>query len=137
MKTKLLLFIAAILLASHPAKAQVKALTTPHNVVLTWVASADTPLAQVYRFNGACPTPFPTTVAGGLALGFQLISGTAPLSAVTYTDLGFPAPPLPPGNYCYFVVSVLQGAQSVIAPTGIVNAVILPSPPSGLVSAAN
>ena len=143
-----MLAIAAILLAScitvkaqDQGQGQVKATATIHNVVLNWVASSDAALNptlgyQVYRLPGAvptCPTTPPLTVA--TATGFVLISGATPLTTLTYTDLGFPISPLPPGNYCYFVVSILNGAQSI--PSNIVPAVVLPAPPSGVVSAAN
>jgi hypothetical protein len=110
-----------------------------HNVVLNWVASADAALNptlgyQVYRTAGlstVCPAVPPSTVAAALASGFVVISGATPITAVTYTDLGFPNAPLPPGNYCYFVASVLSGASSL--PSNLAPAPVLPAPPTGLV----
>ena len=104
--------------------------TTPHSVTLFWAASTDAALNptlgyQIYRLNGVCPAIPPTTVAA--ATGFQLISGATPLTVLTYTDLGFPTTPLPPGNYCYFATSILNGAQSV--PSNLAPAVVLPAPP--------
>lgn len=132
---KLLLSLIVILISVCTAKAQLRATPTAHDVALSWVASTDAALNptlgyQVYRLNGACPATLPTNVAG--ATGFVLISGATPLTTVTYTDFGFPATPLPPGTYCYFVVSSLGGAQSNIDPTGITTAVVLPAPPTGL-----
>jgi hypothetical protein len=129
MKIKLLAAIVlfAIIPAAH---AQVRATATSHSVTLFWVASTDAALNptlgyQLYRLNGACPAVAPTSVA--TAAGFVLISGATPLTALTYTDLGFPVAPLPPGAYCYFVVSTLNGAQSV--PSNLEPAVVLPASP--------
>jgi hypothetical protein len=132
-KIKLLLFVATVLLASYPVGAQVSATATPHSVVLNWMASSDSAANpslgyQVYRLPGAipaCPVTPPLTVAA--ATGFQLISGVVPLNTTTYTDFGFPLAPIPPGNYCYFVVSILNGAQSV--PSNLMPAVVLPAAP--------
>jgi hypothetical protein len=90
----------------------------PHSVAMTWVASIDAAANptlgyQVYRLNGACPSVMPATVAAATAAGFALISGATPITVITYSDTGFPAPPLPPGTYCYFVVANLAGTQSV------------------------
>src|ERR1700758_5368984 len=105
MRSKVIaLIIAALIALGTPARAQgtfqlkVTA-TTPHSVTLFWVASTDAALNptlgyQIYRLNGVCPVVPPATVAA--ATGFALISGATPLTVLTYTDLGFPAPPLPP-----------------------------------------
>ena len=101
-----------------------------HCVQLNWNASADAALNptlgyQVYRLNGTCPAIPPATISA--ATGFVLISGATPLTGLTYIDNGFPAAPLPPGAYCYFVVSALNAAQSV--PSNLGPGVILPSTP--------
>ena len=138
MKLRWLGLAVLFLFAAAPSRAQTTLTCTPgpHCVGLSWAASADAAANptlgyEIYRLNGACPATPPATVAA--ATGFQLISGATPLTVLTYIDNGFPLTPLPPGLYCYFAVSVLNGAQSV--PSNLVAAVILPAPPTGLTGA--
>lgn len=126
MKKSILFSVFVYLLLVAPMNAQT------HSATLKWTASTDAAanpsLAyNVYRLIGSCPAVVPATVAG--AVGFQKIN-SAPITLLTYTDNGFPLPPLPPGLYCYFATSTLGGAES--NPSNLIQTVILPGPPLNL-----
>ena len=88
-----------------------------HAVSLKWNASADAASNyNVYRLSGACPTSGTT--------GFTKITATA-VSGTAYSDSGVAA-----GTYCYYVTSVLNGAESM--PSNLALAVILPAAPTSL-----
>jgi hypothetical protein len=128
--------LLCVLCALCGASSFAQCTSSPHCVTLTWTASADaaanpTLTYNVYR-NGVCPTTPPATVAAALAAGFQKIS-TSPVTGLTYTDNGFPFTPIPPGIFCYFVTSTLNSAESV--PSNLIQAVVLPAPPTNLAGA--
>jgi hypothetical protein len=141
---KLLFVLPLFLLFAFAPSAKAQTCTnSAHCITFTWTASTDAAANptlgyQLYRSStgsgtsangtGICPTTPPATVSAALALGFVLISGATPISGTTYTDNGFPSPPLPFGAYCDFVVATVNGAQSV--PSNLVQAVILPGAPT-------
>lgn len=87
--------------------------TGTHTVTLTWTASVDGGAYTVYRASGTCSaTATFTAVTSGVAV-------------TTYADSG-----LAPGNFCYQVTTVVNGAES--APSNQAPAVILPASPAGL-----
>lgn len=103
------LFILAALTLSVSAHAQA------HSASIKWTASIDTGVTyNVYRLIGSCPT----TVTG-----FTKI--TSSVSVLTFIDSTVTA-----GNYCYYVTSSLNGAESV--PSNLASAVILPAAPTAV-----
>jgi hypothetical protein len=127
-----LILVSLLLFTPAPAAAQCTG--SVHCVTLTWTASVDaaanpTLTYNVYAFNGACPATPPATVTAALAAGFVKLN-TTPITALTFTDNGNP-PPFPVGGiHCDFATSVLGSAESV--PSNLVQAVVLPSPPTNL-----
>lgn len=84
-------------------------------VTLTWQAPAEARVSyNVYRINGPCPN---TTIN---VFFKKLNTDPVPSGTLTFTD----ASALPPGDYCYFVTSVLNGFESLPsnpAPATIIN----------------
>jgi len=125
-----LLIIALFVFCGRSAHAQAFTCTNSvHCVQVSWTASstaaANPTLGyKVYRLNAVCPATGPATTAAALIAGWQVISGTTPLTGLVYVDNGFPATPLPEGVYCYFVSAILNVTESL--PSNTLLAAVLP-----------
>jgi len=90
-----------------------------HSVDLTWMDTLN-PMGttySVYRAPGLCSgTPTFAKIATGVTI-------------LTYTD-----PSVTIGNFCYEVTATFNGLES--APSNMSQAIILPSPPTGLLNTA-
>ncbi len=113
MRIKLFLVLTFVGLMLLGAQAHAQS----HAVSLKWNASVDVASNyNVYRLSGACPASGTT--------GFTKITATA-VTGTAYSDTAVAA-----GTYCYYVTSVLNGAESV--PSNLAVAVILPAAPTSL-----
>lgn len=93
-----------------------------HSIAVSWTPSSDaaanpTLAYQVYRANSLCTAT---------SLVFVKIGSTT-TPVLVFNDLA-----VPPGNYCYKVTSLLNGAESVDSNTA--PAVILPGAPGGVLA---
>lgn len=111
---KRIFILGFILFAALSVKAQ-----AAHSVSLSWTASADSTTAApgtvtVFRATSAC-TGTPSFV--------NLAANVAPAGPYSDTTVGI-------GVFCYYVVSVINGASSL--PSNTVQVTVLPSAPTAL-----
>lgn len=93
-----------------------------HTANLSWTASTDAAANpsltyNVYRSTSACPT-------SGVPIGATKVASA--VSGTSYTDSTIQV-----GTNCYYVTSVLNGAESMGSNTAA--AVVLPASPTGVV----
>lgn len=84
-----------------------------HSTTINWTASVDMPATipagsgyNVFRASGACP-------ASGVPTGAAELN-TTPVAANTFTDTT-----VTPGNWCYYVETLLGGVSSLPSNTAL------------------